>query len=68
MRKITRQSPAGDIEIEVSDQLVEIIAQRIGITPDSVSNEMLFGFFKEASNVALDRAAAEYVTPDGKDT
>ncbi len=58
----------GDIEIEVSDQLVEIVAQRVGVAPSSVSNEMIFGFFKEASNVALDRAAAEYVTPDGKDT
>jgi hypothetical protein len=68
MRKITRQSTAGDIEIEISDQLIEIIARRSGIDADSVSSEMLFGFFKEASNIALDRAAAEYVTSDGKDT
>ena len=61
MRKINYKADIGELEIEVSNELFNIIAKRENISPDLVSDDMVVRFLNLATNVAFDRADAEYV-------
>ena len=68
MRNVRFSTPQGELDLEVSDALVEHVAKRNSIPRDAVSDMMLVQFFREASNVALEKAAAEYLESDGTNT
>lgn len=68
MREIKFSTPAGDLELQVEEKLIEKVAQRNGIPDGQVTDDMLIRFFQEASNVAFHRATAGYVSLDGKDS
>lgn len=65
MRKIIHRTSLGNMEIEVADALVEHIAKRNGIPADAVSDGLILEFFREASDVAMRKAADEYIDSDG---
>lgn len=68
MRKISYKTPLGEIELDVTSELVCHVAARNGIPDNAVSDMMLLQFFQEASNVALKKADTEYLNTDGTDT
>lgn len=65
MRKITHRTNLGSMEVEVAPALVEHIAKRNGIPTDAVSDGLILEFFREASDVAMRKAADEYIDSDG---
>ena len=68
MRKISYQTVAGNIDLEVSEVLVKHVATRNGIPVDAVSDMMLLHFFREASDGAMERADQRYLDNDGTDS
>lgn len=68
MRKISYQTPAGNIELEVSDVLIKHVATRNGIPSDAVSDMMLLHFFRDASDGAMARADQRYLDSNGTDS
>lgn len=68
MRTISFKTQSGDVNLEVAQKLVDHIASKNGIVSSAVSDSMILGFFREASDSALRKAAAEYLNPDGEDS
>lgn len=68
MRNVTFKTPEGDLSIEVTDALVKRVATINGIPSDAVSDRMILGFFREASDVALRKALDEYLDSNGSAT
>lgn len=68
MRSINFSTDKGDIILEVTDALEERVAKRNGLPANAVTDAMIIGFFREASNVAFQKATAEYLESDGKNT
>lgn len=68
MRNITFKTPEGDLSIEVADALVNRVATINCVPSDAVSDRMILGFFREASDVALRKALDEYLDSDGSAT
>lgn len=68
MRKIRYQTQAGNMEVEVAEDFVSLIARRKGVQIEAISDDDILGFFNIATSTALDRAAAEYVADNGTNT
>lgn len=68
MRKIKYDNQFGEMELEVQDQFVSYIASRNGVQLEELTDTDILVFFNLVSNVALDRAAAEYVETNGTNT
>lgn len=68
MRKIRYKNQFGDMELDVEDLFVNYIARRNGIDICAITDADILRFFNLASTTALDKAAAEYVAINGKDT
>lgn len=68
MRRINLSTPSGNAEIEVTQALEEHIAKRHAVPVSAVTDSMIVRFFRDASDTAFKRAAAEYLDSDGKDT
>lgn len=68
MRSINLSTDKGDMVLEVTDALEVHVAKRNGIPSNAVTDAMIISFFREASNVAFQKAAAEYLEADGKNT
>jgi hypothetical protein len=68
MRSINLSTPNGDMLLEITDELEKHVATRNGIPRSSVTDSMIIGFFREAADVAFQKAAAEYLESDGTNT
>ena len=68
MRSIKLESVQGQLELEVSPALTALLAKRNGIPEDALTDAMILNFFREASDVAFQRATTEYLDTDGKNT
>jgi hypothetical protein len=68
MRSIKIQTEQGQMELQVAPALSALLAKRNGVPEDALTDGMILGFFREASDVAFQRATAEYLDTDGKTT
>jgi hypothetical protein len=68
MRRINLSTPGGNMELEVTQALEEHIAKKHSVPASAVTDSMIVRFFRDASDTAFKRAAAEYLDSDGKDT
>jgi hypothetical protein len=64
MRSIKIQSRDGQLELEITPALAARVALRNSVTEDTVTDSMILAFFREASNFAFEKAAAEYLEND----
>ena len=60
MRRITLSTPNGNVDLEVTQALEEHIARRHAVPTSAVTDSMILRFFRDASDTAFKRAAAEY--------
>ena len=56
------------MELQVTPALSALLAKRNGVPEDALTDGMILGFFREASDVAFQRATTEYIDTDGKTT
>lgn len=68
MKTIKFQTPDGQFELEVTPALTARVALKNGISDVDVTDTMILGFFREASNSAFERAVATYLDDDGTNT
>jgi len=68
MRTISFKTKSGDVELEVTQPLIDHIARKKSLPVDAISDSMILGFFRDASDSALKKAAAEYLDSDGEDS
>lgn len=68
MRKIQRSNSVGNLEIDVSPELVNHVARTAGIDAADVTDDAILRFFNLVASSAFDRASAEYVADNDKDT